>query len=184
MQVNEVEGIAGMKENHEDTLEKAMDAYSDMLLRMACLMLGDFRLAEDATQDTFIRFYYSMGQFRGESSIKTYLSRILVNECRQKMRKHWFRKVLTFGALENTGQTDIHFTEEAHERMDLTQSLMRLDLKYREVLLLHYYNGLSVKEISYVLGQPEGTVKSKLKRGRENLKHWMEEGESGNDTLG
>jgi RNA polymerase sigma-70 factor (ECF subfamily) len=162
-------------ENNEILLENIMNAHSDMLLRMAFLILKDLKLAEDALQETFINFYYSMGRFRGESSLKTYLCRILINECRQKLRKSWFKRQVPAGNAEDPVFFGSAGTQDPDEQLNLSQGLKKLDVKYREVLLLHYYNDLSIREISEVLGEPEGTVKSKLKRGREKLKALVQE---------
>lgn len=162
-------------DDREKTLENTMHTYSCTLLRTAYLILRDGKLAEDAVQEAFISFYYSMDRYRGDAGIKTYLSRILLNCCRQKLRKGWFRRdvpvdgnadPLIFGAARQ---------EDTDERLNLSQGLLELDIKHREVLLLHYYNDLSVREIADVLSQSEGTVKSRLKRGREKLKAIMQE---------
>lgn len=156
--------------DREKTLENIMHTYSDMLLRMAFLILRDLKLAEDAVQEAFISFYYGMEGFRGEASVKTYLSRILLNCCRQKLRKGWFRRDVPVDGNENPAFFGSAGGEDTDERLNLSQGLLELDVKYREVLLLHYYNDLSVREIADVLSQSEGTVKSRLKRGRDKLK--------------
>jgi RNA polymerase sigma factor, sigma-70 family len=164
----------GLANDREKTLENIMHIYSDMLLRTAFLILKDRKLAEDAVQEAFISFYYSMNEFRGEASLKTYLSRILVNCCRQKLRKGWFRRDIPVDGNDNPVLFGFH-GEDADERLDLSQGLLELDVKYREVLLLYYYNDLSVREIADVLSHSEGTVKSRLKRGREKLKAIIQE---------
>jgi RNA polymerase sigma-70 factor (ECF subfamily) len=159
----------------EIDLEGLMDTYSNLLLRMALVMLKDLKLAEDAVQETFIRFYTSFGSYRGEASIKTYLSKILINECRQRHRMAWFRRnVLTAEMGPVSGFCSDSF-DSVNERISLTEALMKLDAGSREVLLLHYYNDLSVTEICEALDKPEGTIKSRLKRGRDKLKIIMQE---------
>ena len=154
----------------EKTLADMMHTYSGTLLRTACLILKDPKLAEDAVQEAFINFYYGMDGYRGEAGFRTYLSRILMNCCRQKLRKGWFRRDIPAGGSPELSVFAYPAQEAAEERLSLSQGLAELDLKYREVLLLHYYNDLSVKEIADVLSKSEGTVKSRLKRGREKLK--------------
>lgn len=156
--------------DREKTLENIMRTYSDMLLRTAFLILRDLKLAEDAVQEAFISFYYSMEGFRGEASVKTYLSRILLNCCRQKLRKGWFRRDIPVDGNDSPAFFGAVRGEDTDERLNLSQGLLELDVKYREVLLLHYYNDLSVREIADVLSQSEGTVKSRLKRGRDKLR--------------
>lgn len=160
----------GILSDREKTLENLMRTYSDMLLRTAFLILRDQKLAADAVQEAFISFYYSMDGFRGEASVKTYLSRILLNCCRQKLRKGWFRRDVPVDGNADPVVFGAGKQEDTDERLNLSQGLLELDVKYREVLLLHYYNDLSVREIADVLSQSEGTVKSRLKRGRDKLK--------------
>jgi RNA polymerase sigma-70 factor (ECF subfamily) len=156
-------------------LEGLMDTYSNLLLRLALVMLKDLKLAEDAVQETFISYYTSFGSYRGEASVKTYLSKILINECRQRLRMAWFRRnVLTSGTDLTAGPCADLF-DSVHERISLTEALMKLDAHSREIMLLHYYNDLSVTEISEVLDKPEGTIKSRLKRGRDKLRIILQE---------
>lgn len=159
------------------SLEGIMNEYSNILLRTAYLVLGDMKLAEDAVQETFIKFYCNSGQFRGEASIKTYLCSILMNECRQKMRKNWFKRVTPVDGTENEAVFGTSTIEGELEKLSVRESLLKLDVKYREVILLHYYNDLPVKEISRITGSSEGTIKSRLKRARERLKAIMREEE-------
>lgn len=181
--------IADIRSGNMMALETIMDAHSSMLKRMAFMMLKDAALAEDATQETFIKFYYSIDRFRGDASIKTYLAGILVNECRQKLRRGWLKRVLPIGGTYDS-QTDasdktnyaiaiaaceagtvaLEMEEASAVKLDLTDALVKLDGKSREVLLLHYYSDLSIKDICNALGEPEGTIKSRLKRAREKLK--------------
>lgn len=168
-----------VKENID--LEGLMNTYSNMLLRIATLMLKDPRMAEDAVQETFLRLYISFDNYRGEAGIKTYLSKILINECRQKRRSAWFRRSVPTAEMDMVFATEagtvdaVDTIESAHDRLSLSEALMKLDAGSREVLLLFYYNDLSVVEISAALGRPEGTIKSRLKRGRDRLKSFLQE---------
>ncbi|HEX2945431.1 MAG TPA: sigma-70 family RNA polymerase sigma factor [Clostridia bacterium] len=161
----------------ENELAALMDAYSNMLLRTAVLLLKDLRLAEDAVQETFLKFYAGYANYRGEAGIKTYLGRILVNECRQSRRRAWYRRNIPTPEFEleladESAETDIR---SLHDRLSLTEALMKLNVGSREILLLHYYNGLTVREIADALGMPEGSVKSRLKRGRDRLRDILQE---------
>ena len=72
-------------------METIIDTYGDDLLRLCLLYLGERQLAEDAFQTALIRAWKSLPGFRGESSMKTWLSRIAVNVCRDTLRSGWFR---------------------------------------------------------------------------------------------
>jgi RNA polymerase sigma-70 factor (ECF subfamily) len=156
-------------------LEDLMNTYSTMLLRMASIMLKDFKLAEDVVQETFINFYTSYSNYRGEAGIKTYLYKILINECRQKQRKAWFRRNILTAEPDRSSNANTDAVESAPVRLSLSEALKKLDTSTREALLLYYYNDLPITEISKILSKPEGTIKSKLKRGRDRLKSILQE---------
>lgn len=170
MPSSESNTVNAIRNGDAEALRKVMDTYSNQLMRTAYIVLKDTKLAEDVTQETFIKFYYAIDGFRGDSSIKTYLNRILLNQCRQKMRKNWFKRVFTEFRGNEPEQYYMEAMENSDKKLDLQRCLMQLDNKYREVILLYYYNDLSVREISQISGQAEGTVKSRLKRAREKLR--------------
>ena len=72
-------------------IEELIDLYGDGILRLCILYLGDRQLAEDAFQETLIKAWKKWDGFRGESSVKTWLTRIAVNTCRDMLRSGWFR---------------------------------------------------------------------------------------------
>ena len=94
--VQQVKGVSGMtavKETDGDRLEDLMRRYGDALVRMCCLYLNDASLAQDAAQDTFIKAWRNLGQFRGECDERTWLMRIAINTCRDYHRTAWLRHV-------------------------------------------------------------------------------------------
>ena len=73
-------------------VSKLYNEYGNSLIRAAYLILKDRELAEDVIQEVFLSLYVNYFSFRGDSDINTYLYRIMINKCREKMRKNWFRK--------------------------------------------------------------------------------------------
>ena len=150
-----------------------MSKYGTQLKRYAHLMLKDEHLAEDAVQKTFINFYYSINGFRHESSTKNYLYSILINECKQIKRRSWFRKE------RNTSQEikleHSYSMDDSINRIVITQSLAKIKPKYREIIILYYYQKFSVADIAEILELTKSAVKSRLKYARENLKKYLEE---------
>ena len=129
--------------------------------------------AEDAVQETYLKAYKSLDHFRGESSEKTWLFHIGVNVCRDMRRSRWFRYVdrrVTPDTLPM--QTDP--ADEDHE--DLSQAIVRLPDKYKEVILLHYYQNMNIREIGQTLGLAPSSVSNRLKKARERLRVLMERG--------
>jgi RNA polymerase sigma-70 factor (ECF subfamily) len=147
-------------------IEKLMVEYSNDLKRTAYVMLGDEQLSEDVTQETFISFYRNHHKFRGDSSHKTFLYRILLNH----IKMHWRKRIpQAFDALDES--IDMHVFEDLLVNvLDLQHALRQLKDTYREVITLHYFNEYSVDEIATILDLSSSNVKMRLKRGRAVLK--------------
>ncbi|HBQ85628.1 MAG TPA: RNA polymerase subunit sigma-24 [Syntrophomonas sp.] len=140
--------------------------YGDSLLRMCFLYLKDIHLAEDAVQDTFLKVYNNYSQFKSESEIKTWIMRIAINVCKNYRRSSWWKRVVITEALnEIPADTSL----ETQQDNTLVLEIMKLSPKYKEVILLFYYQELKIQEISQVLNIPESTVSTRLKRAREQL---------------
>lgn len=147
-------------------LERIIDQYGDRIFRMCFMYLGERHLAEDAVQDTFLKVYQHFGEFRGESAEHTWLTRIAINVCKNYRRVSWFRRVDCIGELE---KIDAPY-EEPFVDDTVIQEVMKLPAKYREVILLYYYQQMSTAETAASLNISEGTVATRLRRGRERLK--------------
>lgn len=147
-------------------IETLMKAHASDLKRTAYVMLGDDALSEDVTQETFISFYKNHHQFKGASSHKTYLYRILMNHIKMHWRK---RTYLTHDALIDPDST-VAFEDELVGILDLHQALRNIKPKYGEAITLFYFNGHSVEEIAAILDISTSNVKMRLKRGRECIK--------------
>ena len=149
------------------TLERLVRENEVPLKRLCYLYLRDTSLAEDAVQETFLKAYRSLKDFRGEASEKTWLTKIAVNTCRDMLRSAWFR--------HTDRRVTADMLPEAREIRDpyhreVTAAVMNLPAKLREVILLYYYRGLSMVEISEVLKISQPAVTGRLKRAREKLK--------------
>jgi RNA polymerase sigma-70 factor (ECF subfamily) len=155
-------------------IEALMKAHASDLKRTAYVMLGDDALSEDVTQETFISFYKNYHQFRGASSHKTYLYRILMNHIKMHWRK---RSYSTQDALLDPYLT-IAFEEELVGILDLHQALRRIKPVYVEVITLFYFNGYSVDEIASILDISTSNVKMRLMRGRESIKNALTGGKT------
>lgn len=157
-----------------------MRDYGTGLLRMSFLYLNDMQLAEDVTQETFLRAYREYGGFRGEASVKSWLTRIAINLCKDQRKQVWFSRRK---GLEDEGQAaETESTSPAAEEsvlqrqrnQELLRNVMALPPKSREIVLMYYYQELRLREIAEILGIPEKTVSSRLERARHRLRESME----------
>ena len=153
-------------EDRAQALTRMVAEYQGALLRMCYLYLQDASAAQDAVQETFLKAYKALGQFRGESSEKTWLTRIALNVCHSMRRTGWFRFIdrrITLDKLpEPVVEADYALTE-------LTIDVMRLPRKLLDVVLLHDYQGFTTREIGEMLGIPYQTVISRLKKAHTTL---------------
>ena len=168
-----MEDVTMLGSIREEQLSRLMSLYQRDLLRMSYIYLRDLALAEDAVQETFIKVYKSMESFRGESSEKTWLMRIVINICKDMRRAGWFKYVDQRISLANLPHAQYTFTEKDNT---ITTEIMRLPRKQMETMLLYYYQGMSVYQIAEALGISVPSVSTRLKRAREQLKKTLEGG--------
>lgn len=159
--------------NHHTYLEEVMNAHGEYLIRMAFMYVKDWPTAEDIVQETFISYYKNLDQFQNRSTVKTYLTRILINKCHDHLRswknkKHFFTQL--FNHLPAGNSTPEEWIIRTNTQSSIVNEIIKLPVKYREVILLYYYQELTILEISTVLGCPENTVKTRLSRARLQLK--------------
>lgn len=163
-----------MKE-HEDMdkrLAVLIDEYGDSVLRMCYLYLKDYQLAEDVAQETFIRVYQHYGEFKKQSSIKTWILQIAINLCKNQIRTKWWK---TRSEYEIPEISEDGYYDSFLDRQMVLQEISKLSIKYREVILLYYYQELSISDISELLGEKESTIKTRLVRARNKLKPELKE---------
>jgi RNA polymerase sigma-70 factor (ECF subfamily) len=136
-------------------------------------MLGHTTEAEDIGQETFVRLYQSLNQFRGESSLGTYLTRIAINLSLNEIRRRKRRRNHYFPNNESTivRIPDTLDLKNQRETNKLVQwGLQRLPPKFRTVIVLRLIDGYSTEETAKILGLPMGTVLSRLARAQMKLK--------------
>lgn len=162
--------------DREEKLKWLMVSYGNDVIRVAYSYLKQKQLAEDAAQDVFIKCYEKMDTFRNESSYKTWLIRITVNRCKDVLKSLSYKNMLVadfFGIKQNhSSYDDLPFGND--ENQVLSQQVMKLPVKYREVIILFYYQELSIEEIAELIKSNPSTVKTRLHRGRLKLKEALE----------
>lgn len=157
----------------EATLARMMQLYGGQLVGLCTGLLNDHMLAQDVVQETFIKAYKHMDTFRGEreESEKAWLTRIAVNLCRDQQRSRWFRFVdrnVSYDMLPEQGAP----VEETH--IELYHAVTKLPTKYREVILLHYYQDMDTAEIAAALHVSLSSVYRRLEKARAKLKDQLE----------
>ena len=154
--------VSGPDRNVDVEITRMVEMYQLSLLRLSFAYLHDKSLAEDAVQETFLKAYRNYGSFRGESSEKTWLSRIAVNCCRDMHRTGWFRHIDRTVSLEMIPEP---VQEPSNEDNALTLEVMKLPLRLREVILLYYYQSMQVNEVAQSFLYPRGQMEHCRGRG-------------------
>lgn len=159
--------IAVPNRNITSEIDELVSQYGNSIYRMCFLYLKDLHLAEDAVQDTFIKVYTGYPQFRGDADIKTWIMRIAINVCKNYQRSSWWKMG---NAAKSLNEVALITDPASVEDDALVLEIMKLPVKYKEVILLFYYQDMPIREVAKVLDIPESTVSVRLKRGREQLK--------------
>lgn len=148
-----------------DAFAELVRRHRDRLWAVALRTLGDHEEAADAVQDALISAYRAMDRFRGDSAVSTWLHRIVVNACLDRVRRRRARPTVPLP------ETDVSAPPGADPDTAIVvrRALAELPLEQRAALVLVDLQGYPVAEAAAILGVPEGTVKSRCARGRARL---------------
>lgn len=149
-------------------LKDLMDAYGRDVWNYAYSLTHKWEAADDITQDVFLKAFRHLHTFRSQSSIKTWLLAITRNTVKDYKKSAFMRKVtlVDFIPTRDTEPSAEHETMEKLAISDIWQKVLKLPVKYREVLILYGHHQLSMKEIADMLDINVGTVKSRLHQAR------------------
>ena len=164
-------------ESPDALIARLVQEYQVPLRRMCCIWLKDAALAEDAVQETFVKAWRAALSFRGECSEKTWLMRIAVHVCWDMRRSWWFRHV------DRRVELDMALLEASedlsHNQRNLMETILNLPPRYRMVIVLHYYQNLSVEEVAQALGISPSAVYYRLDKARGKLRGLLEGEQNG-----
>ena len=150
--------------------------YANDVLRVSYFYLNDRQKAEDVCQDVFVRLLTAKPVLEPGHE-KAWLLKVALNRCRDLWRAAWVKRVvLGSPAMELTPAPDR--MEERLERQELLSAIHKLPADFRDVILLHYYQGYGIAEMAQILKVPEGTVSSRLSRGRKKLEELLKESDA------
>ncbi|HCJ58809.1 sigma-70 family RNA polymerase sigma factor [Lutispora sp.] len=158
------------------SFDEIIDRYKDAIFRMVYMHIGDFHKAEDITQEIFIKIFKNLSKFRGDSSIFTWIYKITINTISTyAKRSRTMADMLSVDYMEDLPDDDWDEEKliEGLQNSSVISLIQRLPDKYKEVLILYYYQDLKVEDICSIINEPQGTIKSKLHRGRNMLKDML-----------
>jgi RNA polymerase sigma-70 factor (ECF subfamily) len=185
----EAEFIERLKRGEGAAFEQLVTERSPEIFGLLFRLTENSEEARDLTQETFLRAFQSIGRFRGEADLRTWIYRIAINQARNRWR--WWRRrrrdsTVSLDATQGESNQSLLGTlaessenpEQqtlAHEReLALRSALQKVSRAYRETVILRDIEGFSYEEIATTLAINVGTVKSRLARGREELRRLLE----------
>ena len=153
---------------HQQLLEEIFEKYRAVLYRIAFTHVKGHADAEDMVQEVFVRMLRSRPILKTEEHEKAWLIRTLINLCKDHEKAAWNRNRLPFSEVPEADREQFHLPYG--EEDETLWEVLALQAKYRNPLYLFYYEDYSIKEIAEILGEQENTVKTHLRRGREELR--------------
>ncbi|MBW2028586.1 MAG: sigma-70 family RNA polymerase sigma factor [Deltaproteobacteria bacterium] len=178
--------VRAFQEGDRTAFDRLVLKHKDRLFNLCYRFLGDYQEANDSAQEAFISAYRALKKFRFESAFSTWLYRIAVNTCKNKLKSSAYRKERVTVSLDNPrkgANPSVNIGDESRspavelarkERMAQIQgAINRLAQEHREVVVLRDINGLSYEEIGDITGLNPGTVKSRIARGRLELRKML-----------
>lgn len=186
----ESELLEKLKANDTDAFDRFVDSYSGDVFSLLYRLTENADDAAELTQETFLNAYRSIGRFRGDSGLKTWLFRIAVNESRNRFRWWKRRKRERTISLDSViGDSEMTLSDviadrgsspedevlSRERRAALNSALLDLPIAFREAVILVDIEGLSYEETAIALDIGIGTVKSRISRGREELRRKLKD---------
>lgn len=161
-----------MQDPRQAWLNDAIARWEKPLLRLCYAYLCDTAMAEDAVQETFLKAWRNYGRFRGEAEERTWLTRIAINTCKDLLKSAWFRNTDRSVIPESLPEGSVSFDAQDDT---VTRAVMSLPRQLKEVTLLHWYQGMTLQEMTRVLKLPRSTVNYRLKKAKAILKKELED---------
>lgn len=179
--------IEQLRQGSEDAYELLLSRFQQPVYNLALRLLNDPANASDVVQEVFLKVFRNVGHFRGQSSLKTWIYRITVNEAHNQRRwffRHKRREVGLEGSTEDSmslaqvvpdsGRSPFDFVLDREKHALIQQALARINPAFREAVVLRDISDLAYEEIAEVLQLSLGTVKSRILRGREALRQELQ----------
>jgi len=164
--------IREVLDGNDSAFRLLVQRYESQVASTVIGMLGQCPEADDVGQETFIRFYNALTNFRGDSQVSTYLTRIAINLSLNELKRRKRRFGLFVNQDENSPEIadENHQTEATSSKELIDKALEQLEPKFKSVVVLRLIDGYSTAETAKILQLPQGTVLSRLSRAQKKLK--------------
>ncbi|MDI6845954.1 MAG: RNA polymerase sigma factor [Candidatus Saccharicenans sp.] len=168
-----------VKKGDESAFARLMTIYKDRIVNFLYQATGDYQLAVDLAQETFLRVYFKAKKYRPIAPVSAWIYSIAANLARTEKKKLSRQQTISLEEIVNDYSSGSYSVDHADPGLmrNVRQALKRLHPRYRIPLILKDVEGFSQEEIAEVLKLPLGTVKARISRGREYIRRWLEEGQ-------
>ncbi|MCK4836533.1 MAG: RNA polymerase sigma factor [Candidatus Aminicenantes bacterium] len=167
--------INGLKKKDTTALKKVMDLYKNKIYNYLRLMVNDDQVAEELTQDTFVKVYFKAKTLR-TNHLKSWIYAIATNLARSEFRK---KRIKALFSISDLKEGHISYFSSFEDELILEQMIDSLPEKYRIPVVMKEINRFSFEDISRILNKPVGTIKTLVFRGKNQLrKNFSEPGDS------
>ncbi|MCL6517816.1 RNA polymerase sigma factor [Alicyclobacillus sp.] len=161
--------------DREAWFQQLVETHQSRLIHLAASYLGSIQSAEDCVQEVFITAMTRLDPTRPSEAVHRWLTTCTINRARSILRYHRVRR---FVLMDNDGLSQFSLGRPddyaALDETGILKQVMRLPVKYREVVVLRYYHDLEIGEIAEVLGVSVNTVKTRLRRAKDRLRQILE----------
>ncbi len=176
--MNEAEIVINAQQGDPEAFEQLYYLYSQSSIRTAFLMTKNRHTSEDIVQETFVKCYQKLKELKKPEMFKYWFYKMLIRNCWRHANKA--KEQILVGNIpeKDAGISLDDVVETIEMTKEIDSALSMLSQDHRTVIVLYYYNNMSIKEIAKTIGCFEGTVKSRLYHGRNQLKKKMEKAQS------
>ncbi|WP_181350285.1 sigma-70 family RNA polymerase sigma factor [Thalassobacillus sp. CUG 92003] len=162
----------------ENAVQEIMEHYGAELLRTARGMVKDKMIAEDMVQETLIKVYEKFDTFCESACLRTWVYKIMLNQCKDYLRSYTKRKVTLWddaylAVWVKEKEHPLTFLETQERNHQLRKAVEGLNASYRDTVNLYYFQHYSIRQLAECLNANENTVKTRLKRARNQLNHHL-----------
>ena len=155
-------------------IEEMMEQYTPYLLKLSFLYVKDRQIAEDIVQDVFVKLYKNRAMFADVLNPKGFLAKITINQCKDYLKSWHAKKVSVMSLFKPESFVHKNDLIEREEQIEVGLAVMKLPLKYREIIILYYFDEQTLSVIAELLHLPLGTVKTRLIKARKLLKESLD----------
>jgi RNA polymerase sigma-70 factor, ECF subfamily len=170
--------VARALQGEQEAFNDIVNQYSSLMLRTANMIVGDRDIAEDVVQDALIQVWHHLPELRDAGALRSWLMRIVVNQCISFKRRvarstAFIRQSLADQEIDILARVADDHKGRMERDWDLAQAIKNLPIKQRTVIVLHYYNGMTLPEMTRTLRTSENTLKKRIQAALSNLRRTL-----------